>query len=278
VPNPLLVAVLARAFLAGRPTAAQVVIRIDEMFGRRWRWVHPLAGRYIKAYEGQTRPRHREVVRFLLRDRGFKRAWSKYAHELSIGQWLTEPQQMQPVATAREWPIPAIESAPALAVWLGLSPGELEWFADLKGLARHRKTDQQLRHYHYRVFAKRSGNVRLIESPKPRLKELQRQILSLLLDEVPLHPAVHGFQSLVPEFRPSCAQPATPSRWQTCLVEYAQTLLREMSGRNLRFMSILFNCVRFAIYIGSRIYPRARQLRLLSQTFAATAWTAVWPV
>jgi RNA-directed DNA polymerase len=150
--------------------------------------------RYIKTYDSQTRPRHREVVRFLLADRGFKRAWSKYARELSLDQWLTEPQQMQPVATAREWRIPAIESATALAVWLRLSPGELEWFADLKSLGRVRKSPQQLRHYHYRVFAKRSGNLRLIESPKSRLKELQRQILSLLLDEVPLHPAVHGFR------------------------------------------------------------------------------------
>jgi RNA-directed DNA polymerase len=163
------------------------------MFGRRWRWVRPLAGRYIKAYDGRTRPRHREVVRFLLQDRGFKRAWSKYARELSIVQRLTEPQQMQPVATARTWSVPAIESAPALALWLRLSPGELESFADLKGLGRHRKCHQELRHYHYRVFAKRSGNVRLIESPKPRLKELQRLILALLLDEIPVHPAAHGF-------------------------------------------------------------------------------------
>jgi len=163
------------------------------MFGRRWRWVRPLAGRYIKAYNGQTRPRHREVIRFLLQDRGFKRAWSKYAHQLSIAQWLTEPQQMQPVAVATTWNIPAMESATALAGWLRLGPEELEWFADLKSLGRDRKNRQQLRHYHYRVFAKRSGNVRLIESPKPRLKELQRQILALLLDEIPVHPAVHGF-------------------------------------------------------------------------------------
>jgi RNA-directed DNA polymerase len=194
VPNPLLVAALARVFLAGVPTAEQVIVRADQMLGRRWRWLRPLAGRYIKAYDGQTRPRHREVVRFLLQDRGFKRAWSKYAHQLSISQWLTEPQQMQPVATATVWSIPAIESATALAAWLGVSPGELEWFADLKGLGHGKKTRQQLRHYHYRVFAKRSGTVRLIESPKPRLKELQRLILARLLDEIPLHPAVHGFR------------------------------------------------------------------------------------
>jgi RNA-directed DNA polymerase len=189
----LLIAALARAFLAGAPTVEQVVVRADQMFGRRWRWLRPLAGRYIKAYDGQTRPRHREVVRFLLQDRGLKRAWSKYARELSIGQWLTEPQQMQPVAIAATWSVPAIESATGLAVWLRLSLEELRWFADLKGLGRGRKSSQQLRHYHYRVFAKRSGSVRLIESPKPRLKELQRQILALLLEEIPVHPAVHGF-------------------------------------------------------------------------------------
>jgi RNA-directed DNA polymerase len=193
VPNPLLVAALARAFLAGTPTADQVAVRVAELFGRRWRWVPPLAGRYIKAYDGQTRPRHREVVRFLLQDRGFKRAWSKYAPQLSIHQWLTEPQQMQPVAAAATWNIPAIESATALAAWLRLSSEELEWFANLKSLGRNRKNPQQLWHYHYRVFTKRSGSVRLIESPKPRLKELQRLILAQLLDEIPVHPAVHGF-------------------------------------------------------------------------------------
>ena len=50
-----------------------------------------------------------------------------------------------------------------------------------------------MRHYNYRVVAKRQGGFRLIESPQPRLKELQRQILRLILDRVPAHPAVHGF-------------------------------------------------------------------------------------
>jgi retron-type reverse transcriptase len=33
----------------------------------------------------------------------------------------------------------------------------------------------------------------LIEAPKPRLKELQRQILSEILEKIPPHPAAHGF-------------------------------------------------------------------------------------
>ena len=50
-----------------------------------------------------------------------------------------------------------------------------------------------MRHYHYRVLTKQSGAVRLIEAPKPRLKELQRTILSGILEKIPPHPAVHGF-------------------------------------------------------------------------------------
>jgi hypothetical protein len=94
------------------------------------------------------------VIQFLLKDRGFQRAWLKYAHELSIDQWLTEPQRMLPVSAATAWAIPSIESSTSLASWLGIRPEELEWFADLKGLERRSKASPQLRHYHYRVFAK----------------------------------------------------------------------------------------------------------------------------
>src|SRR5215472_15637337 len=50
-----------------------------------------------------------------------------------------------------------------------------------------------LQHYHYRILPKRTGGVRLIESPKHNLKALQRRILSSILDRVPAHAAVHGF-------------------------------------------------------------------------------------
>ena len=43
------------------------------------------------------------------------------------------------------------------------------------------------------MLAKATGSIRLIETPKPRLKDLQRRILSGILDRIPSHPAVHGF-------------------------------------------------------------------------------------
>ena len=141
---------------------------------------------------GKTRPRHRDVVTFILRDPSFKRAWLKHSPELSLQQWVAEPQQMQPVAAARRWDIPAIASTGDLADWLWLDDGDLEWFADLKGLAC-RKNQSRLSHYHYRVLMKASGSMRIIEAPKPRLKKLQRQILAGILENIPPHPAAHGF-------------------------------------------------------------------------------------
>jgi RNA-directed DNA polymerase len=121
-----------------------------------------------------------------------KRAWSKHQHELRVNQWLTEPQQMQPVTAAAGWSIPVIESPRALADWLEVTSSELRWFADLKALS-YENNQPRLSHYHYRVLAKQSGGMRLIEAPKLRLKAMQRQILARILEQVPPHPVAHGF-------------------------------------------------------------------------------------
>jgi retron-type reverse transcriptase len=50
-----------------------------------------------------------------------------------------------------------------------------------------------LRHYTYRWIAKKSGSWRLLETPKSRLKALQRQLLHELLDRISPHAAAHGY-------------------------------------------------------------------------------------
>jgi RNA-directed DNA polymerase len=160
--------------------------------GRRWRWLGPLARRYVDTFTGRIRPRHAEVVRFLIADADFKAALRKYAPDIAIHEWIAEPQHMRPVAVARAWRLPLIESAGGLAEWLSLSIPELEWFADLKTLGSKLR-NPKLEHYRYRILPKASGGLRLTESPKQRLKRLQRRILSEILDWIPLHPAVHGF-------------------------------------------------------------------------------------
>lgn len=190
--NSQLLSALARSFLAAETTVEQIVARASQALGRSWRWLKPLARRYVATVAGQTRPRRREVVQFLAKDPGFARAWSRHFDKLSVETWLTEPNQMQPVTPAQAWDIPIIETAGDLAAWLLLSVGDLEWFADLKALG-YKKRGSRLRHYHYRILAKQYGSIRLIEAPKPRLKALQRRILSEILDKIPPHSASHGF-------------------------------------------------------------------------------------
>lgn len=192
MPNPTVLPALARAFLSGEPIVDGMVARGSQLLGRNWRWLRPLARRYVETFSSQMRPREREVVEFFLRDPGFRRVWTNHFEELRIARWLIEPQRMQPAPAASGWDIPAIETAGALAEWFQVTADELLWFADLKALA-YKTARPRLAHYHYRVLMKNSGAIRFIEAPKSRTRALQRRILSEILDKIPPHPAAHGF-------------------------------------------------------------------------------------
>jgi RNA-directed DNA polymerase len=93
--------------------------------------------------------------------------------------------------------LPVIATVGELAEWLGGIPaGELFWFAGVAdGERRVQAMPERGRHYHHRWIPRKSGAPpRLLASPKPRLKAIQRQILHRLLDLVPLHEAAHGFR------------------------------------------------------------------------------------
>ncbi|HEX6770907.1 MAG TPA: reverse transcriptase family protein [Acidobacteriaceae bacterium] len=74
-----------------------------------------------------------------------------------------------------------------------------------------RSPQPALRHYKPLVLAKPGADIRLIEAPKVRLKHLQGQVLSGILDPVPPHPAAHGFfkrRSIRTFVAPHVARPA----------------------------------------------------------------------
>jgi len=180
--------------LAGEPAIEAMTSRVRRTLGRNWRWVRALAERYVRRFGSDIRPRQRDVVKFLKLDDGLRDAEATHKGKLRIAEWLTEPIRMQPAEAAKAWRIPKIESVGELAAWLGVTASELEWFADLKRLnARVGNGCGPVSHYHYRILAKKTGNIRLIEAPKPRLKELQRVILAELLEMIPSHSAAHGF-------------------------------------------------------------------------------------
>jgi RNA-directed DNA polymerase len=188
MPDSILAEMLADALLAGDPDPLRAADRAAHVVGKGARWIGQLAQRFTETFAGKTRPRRNEVAWFVWQDEGFRR----HARRLRIHHWLTEPNQMQPVAAAASWDLPRIESIGALAEWLGISFDELVWFADLKDLNR-RHPSPRVSHYHYRTLIKRNGTPRVIESPKPRLKQMQRQILTQILNRIPPHRAVHGF-------------------------------------------------------------------------------------
>ena len=179
--------------VAGEATSSvEIVARCAKMLGRNWPWLRPLAVRYSAAFSGRTRPRFCDIAAFLRADRSLQYAWRTHRRELAVAEWLAAPSAMQPVAALENLAVPGLSSVGELAEWLALSPAELEWFADLKGLAA-RSRDAQLQHYNAYVLRKRSGGVRVIEAPKLRIKQMQRRILRRILDAVPTHESVHGF-------------------------------------------------------------------------------------
>lgn len=181
---------IAAAMLRGPFDVASMVARCTQLLGRRWRWLAPLAARVCTTFADRSRPRLIALTTFLLEDERFLLACER--HELKLVDRLALPTEMLPVAAAREWRVPAIHTAGALADWLDMSIAELLWFANPRGLARESRR-VRLRHYHPRLLAKRFGQVRLIEAPKPRLKTIQRRVLDEILTPIPVHDSAHGF-------------------------------------------------------------------------------------
>ncbi|MCE7874959.1 RNA-directed DNA polymerase [bacterium CPR1] len=83
--------------------------------------------------------------------------------------------------------LPVWKTEEELATALGLTQRQL-WF-----FALHREKERAA---HYVTFAipKRGGGERHIMAPKRRLKALQRKLLGLLVEKLPVHEAAHGFR------------------------------------------------------------------------------------
>lgn len=180
---------LAAAFLAGRLEVDELVDRGSQMFGKR-RWLKPLAEKVAAKFKARPRPRRRVLASHILQHAGFRRACLRGLRRTNL---LPVPAVMTPASAARQWDLPELCTPGQLAAWLGVTDGQLDWFADLRSM-EYKQNQSRLRHYHYRILAKLQGKVRLIESPKPRLKQIQRRILSDILNQVPPHEAVHGFR------------------------------------------------------------------------------------
>lgn len=184
---------LAEAFLAGHFDSDEMVTRGALVLGKRAHWLQGLAERIYAACGEQRYLSRTRVVKLIAGDVGFLNACVDGEPEFHSVIWGT-PAAMHPAAGAPQgWKLPDISTPGKLAESLELTPGQLAWFADCQSRER-RLPAGRLRHYHYRWVRKRHGEARLIESPKFKLKQIQRRLLDGLISLMPPHEAAHGFR------------------------------------------------------------------------------------
>ncbi len=183
-----LAAALADALLAGDWTEAAMHERAAAVLGRRPRWLGPLVRAVLALYLRAPTDRPRELARLIDDELAHRQAEGRLGALPAVRRWLVPELEMGRM----RWPVPPLDSVADLARWLEVDDGQLLWLGDPRGLERTVDAEA-LRHYRYHLVPRRSGLARVIESPKPRLKAIQRRLLHELLDRVPAHPAAHGF-------------------------------------------------------------------------------------
>jgi RNA-directed DNA polymerase len=177
---------LASALLAGPWEAEHQLVRVAAALGRRTppKWAVALVGQVRAAYRDPPADRPRELAAYLQTCAAWRLAW-QHRRPPRIVHWQPTPT----VTVTHRWPVLVLDDHAALARLLDVDQGELAWFADTRSLER--SCAEPLRHYRWRLLPKRDG-VRLVAAPKPRLKEIQRRLLTQLLAPIPVHPAAHG--------------------------------------------------------------------------------------
>jgi hypothetical protein len=98
----------------------------------------------------------------------------------------TNAEKEARLARARENDLSTLDSVPAFAKALGISPPALRW------MCFHREVESTS-HYQFWTIAKRDGSRRLITAPKPELKAVQRWLLRNVFEKLPVHASAHGF-------------------------------------------------------------------------------------
>lgn len=127
-----------------------------------------------------------------------KDAWQAYQskHIVHLGEGIywtddtSEDKWDTPNANKRllENQLPAISKVPQLCEALNLSVSQLRWLCYQREVA-HKS------HYTRFEIPKRSGGMRAIWAPLPKLKEVQHWILHEILDRLVVHGSAHGFIS-----------------------------------------------------------------------------------
>jgi len=161
-----------------------------------------IAGRHARG--GPTTPAAPTPDAPPLRDRGgrYRPTWrARQALELTfLGAEVSGGMQDTTCDHARlvAQGLPVFTTAAEVAAAMGITVGELRFLAFARRASR-------ISHYRRFPMPKKSGGVRAISAPMPRLKRAPHWLLAQILAKVPTHDAAHGFcedRSIVTNARP----------------------------------------------------------------------------
>ncbi|MGR8933227.1 MAG: reverse transcriptase family protein [Gammaproteobacteria bacterium] len=188
----LFISALADILLAGEWLPRPMLERAAWLLQAEPLWAATLVKRiyakYKTAFPDVTK---KQLVEFIANDSQFAVDWRKYREELRLRRFSLEPTP-EPAAKLT-CDIPPLHNFKELAAWLGLSLGQLDQYAGNRCVATY-PVETRFRHYHYHWKPKKGGQPRLIEAPKQRIADVQRQIYLGILEHIPLHEACHGFR------------------------------------------------------------------------------------
>lgn len=198
--RPWVALCLARAALADRNDgggigAAAIAARLHATLGEAPAWADALA-RQLARLSGSTWERLDAPALAAHIDTldAFTAAFAGGARP-RIRRLILRPPRLRPLPFALETcarlPVATVGD---LADRLGVTVGRLDWLAAMA--QDHRPNPQAplpAPHYRPRWIRKASGGLRLLESPGPELKRVQRQLLADVIRPVPVHETCHGF-------------------------------------------------------------------------------------
>ena len=184
---------LALAFLAGSWSRDGLIARGGEALGTNPSWLPGLTRRVLKKFPEIPADGEPVLVAMLREDPSLRKAVLRGWPGSHVRRWLLPEQEMIRVdGPPSRFPIAPLPSVGALAQALAIPPDLLAWFADLRRINVDTRIPA-LSHYRFRWVGKATGGYRLLEAPKPRLREIQRFVLRHVLDAVPAAPPAHGF-------------------------------------------------------------------------------------
>jgi RNA-directed DNA polymerase len=190
---------VALAFLAGPWSREPLVLRgrraidWDPALAHDPSWLRPLVDVVLERFPQRPVDRDDELISVICEQELFRAHIWGGPDPIHIRHWLIPEPAMVPIeGPPRGFPVLPLRSHLELEEALGVTSLELAWFADERGL-NARTAAQSLQHYRYRWVPKAAGGHRLLEAPKPRLRQIQRWLLQHVLAGIPASTVAHGF-------------------------------------------------------------------------------------